>query len=98
MVRRIHRDVPAMVALAELATLAPFVAAQRTLRASAMPASSALREWSLWGVEKIFVWQQAAWRAWASALTGARPGVAVTARILRPVSARVKRNARKLKR
>jgi hypothetical protein len=58
-----------------------------------MPAPLALREWSLWSIEKAFVWQQAAWRAWAAAFTGARPSIALAAQVLRPVRTRVKRNA-----
>jgi len=81
--------------LGELATLAPFVAAARLRDVSTMSADAALRQWSLWGIEKGFVWQRAALRAWTAALTGAPPDAATAARVLRPVRARVKRNARR---
>ena len=84
--------------MAELATSAPLVAAGRLQRVSSMSAAMAWREWSAWGMEKMFAWQLLVPRMWMAAVTGTRPSMATAMRVLKPVAARVKRNARRKRR
>ena len=94
-VRAQQNAMAAWLQLSELVALTPFVAATRLQKISTMSSDAAVREWSSWGIEKAFVWQRAALRAWNAAISGAQPGAATAARVLQPVRARVKRNARK---
>lgn len=95
MARRKHREAQAWREWTELATAAPLVAAARLQRVGSMSAAKASLEWSKWAAEKMLAWQLVVPRMWAAAATGTRPSLAATMHVLRPVSGRVKRNARR---
>ena len=98
MARRKHRETQAWLEMAELAMSAPLVAAERLQRVSSMPAAKASLEWSQWATEKMLAWQLVAPRLWAAAIMGTHPSMAATMHVLRPVSTRVRRNARRKRR
>ena len=95
MARGKHREALAWLEFAELAAAAPLVAAGRLQRTSSMSAAMAWREWSLWAAEKMLAWQLVVPRLLAAAIAGTHPTMATTMHVLKPVAARVKRNARR---
>lgn len=80
--------------LAEMSTLAPWVATRRLAGlATLSPAAAALR-WNAWSLEKAFIFQRTAWAFATEAMLG-RSGTASVSRVLHPSHQQVKKNARR---
>ena len=83
--------------LAEMWTLAPWVAGKRLAGLAGLSPGAAALQWHAWSMEKTLIFQRTALVFATEAMLG-RSGATSLSRVLRPSHSQVKKNARRTRR